>query len=47
MGTLEHHIGHHTGHTGTHGRRMEKIYLQGKLAGQRRADEAASAQYLR
>ena len=25
----------------------EKIYLQGKLAGQRRADEASSAQYLR
>ena len=26
---------------------LEKIYLQGKPAGQRRADEAASAQYLR
>ena len=27
--------------------KLEKIYLQGKPAGQRRADEAASAQYLR
>ena len=29
------------------GEYLEKIYLQGKPAGQRRADEAASAQYLR
>ena len=30
-----------------HENNWEKIYLQGNLAGRRRADEASSAQYLR